>query len=64
MERKIVQELIQHELNEKNLQAELKKLLDPNHRAQLRSDYAELRHKLGDKGAATRAAKLMVAALK
>jgi lipid-A-disaccharide synthase len=64
MGRKIVAELIQHELNEDNLDLELKKILNSEHREILRKDYADLRNKLGNRGAAKRAAKLIVEEIK
>jgi len=59
-----VKELIQSELNEKNLKAELDKLLEPASRQQLLNNYAELKQKLGGSGASRHTAELMVAALK
>jgi lipid-A-disaccharide synthase len=56
MDRPLVRELIQHELNRENLRASLQEILDPAHRTQLQKDYEALRHKLGDKGASERAA--------
>jgi lipid-A-disaccharide synthase len=64
MGRKIVAELIQHELNENNLDLELKKILNSEHREILRKDYADLRNKLGNRGAAKRAAKLILEEIK
>lgn len=64
MDREIVKELIQNELNEKNLKAELDKLLNIDSREQLLRDYSELRSKLGGAGASQKAAKLMISYLK
>jgi lipid-A-disaccharide synthase len=64
MDREIVKELIQNELNEKNLKAELDKLLNKDSREKLLKDYSELRSKLGGAGASKKAAKLMVSYLK
>lgn len=60
MDREVVRELIQQELNTENLVAELKKLMDPDHAEQLGRDYKELREKLGDVGASRRAAEGMI----
>lgn len=58
MKKLVVTELIQDELNEKNLKIELDKLLhNQNHRKQVLEDYAQLWHLLGDKPASTTAAK-------
>jgi lipid-A-disaccharide synthase len=60
MEREIVKELIQGELNAKNLIRELKMVVhDKGKLIQLQSDYKELKEKLGDKGASDRAANLI-----
>lgn len=64
MDREIVKELIQNELNEKNLKAELDKLLDPASRQLMLENYEELKAKLGGAGASKYTAGLMVAALK
>ncbi|MCE3280244.1 MAG: lpxB [Bacteroidetes bacterium] len=64
MDREIVKELIQNELNEINLKAELDKLLNKDSRDKLLKDYSELRSKLGGAGASQKAAKLMVSYLK
>jgi lipid-A-disaccharide synthase len=53
----VVKELIQDEMTPKNLEAELNKLLhDEEYRQQMKSDYADLRQRLGGKGASARAA--------
>lgn len=57
MDREVVKELIQDELNEQNLIAQLKETLLPEHQAQMKKLYAELKNKLGGKGASERAAK-------
>jgi lipid-A-disaccharide synthase len=57
MDREVVRELIQHELNEKNLKNELHRLLkDEAVRKQMASDYRELALKLGESGASGKAA--------
>jgi lipid-A-disaccharide synthase len=57
MDRPVVKELIQDELNLENLRRELTLLINdtPAHE-KLRADYAELRAKLGGDGASRRAA--------
>lgn len=57
MNRPVVKELIQNELNTKNLKAALNEILQPEHRKQLKKDYAELYQKLGGAGASDKTAK-------
>ncbi len=64
MDREIVKELIQSELNEVNLKRELDKLLTPNSRKIMLSDYETLKMKLGGAGASSNTAELMIAYLK
>lgn len=64
MDREIVKELIQNELNETNLKAELDKILNPVSRQKMLDDYAALREKLGGAGASKKLAGLMIAYLK
>ncbi len=59
MDREVVKELIQHEFNVKNLKAELQKILKPEVREKMFSDYFELEQKLGGKGASANTAKLI-----
>ena len=47
MDKEIVKELIQQELNEQQLKKELSKLLDPQQNIQLLNDYQELKQELG-----------------
>jgi lipid-A-disaccharide synthase len=63
MDREIVKELIQSELNESNLKRELDKLLTVNSRKMMLSDYEELKMKLGGSGASQKTAELMIAYL-
>jgi lipid-A-disaccharide synthase len=63
MDREIVKELIQSELNESNLKRELDKLLTANSRKMMLSDYEELKMKLGGSGASQKTAELMIAYL-
>lgn len=60
MNRAIVKELIQSELNKRNLELELNRLLIGESRQALLQDYEELHQRLGGTGASKRAAKLMV----
>ena len=60
MDKEIVRELIQHDLNEAEVKAELTKLLTSSHRENMQLAYKELREKLGNSGASERAAELIV----
>jgi lipid-A-disaccharide synthase len=61
MDKPVVKELIQAELNEKNLKEELDKLLhDNSYRANLLADYSELWNKLGSQNASQLAAEAIV----
>ena len=59
MDREVVTELIQGDLNTKQLKKELTKILDEDIRKKLFSDYYELEKKLGGKGASEKTAKLI-----
>lgn len=59
MDREVVKELIQTQLNTKNLVAELQKVLGEN-RNKILQDYDELRAKLGGKGASDSAAEVIL----
>lgn len=59
MDRAVVKELIQSELTTENLVSELKLVLNED-RSKILSDYEELRHKLGGKGASENAADIIV----
>lgn len=61
MDREVVKELIQGEMNTSNLRKELKKILDDVHRKELLKDYADLQKKLGGRGASKKAAEAIVA---
>ena len=56
MDAPVVTELIQGDLNTRNLKAELDKLLDPAYREKLQGDYQALRERLGNEGASERTA--------
>lgn len=63
MDREVVKELIQDELTTDNLVQELSKVLGSN-RSRILTNYAELREKLGNKGASEKAAEIIVTAKK
>lgn len=61
MDREVVKELIQDELNIENLTQELSQLLmNEKVKSQLQTNYTELKEKLGQNGASKRAAKIVV----
>ncbi len=60
MDKEIVTELIQNDLNETNLKAEVDKLLTPSTRKAMLDNYTELKAKLGGSGASKKAAELMI----
>ncbi len=64
MDKEIVRELIQDDLNEQNLKTELDKLLTSETRNKLLADYTELKTKLGGPGASQKTAELMIKYLK
>jgi lipid-A-disaccharide synthase len=64
MDKEVVRELIQEELNTKNLKVELHKILNSESRAVLFQNYADLKHKLGGEGASKKTAELIVNSLK
>jgi lipid-A-disaccharide synthase len=63
MDKEVVTELIQEQCNTKNIKAELQKILEPNYRKQLLSQYDLLEQKLGGIGASEKTAKLIVRSL-
>ena len=60
MDREVVTELIQNELNTENLVKELNKILNKEKREQVLRDYEILRSKLGGSGASYNAAEIIV----
>lgn len=64
MDREVVTELIQGDLNKKRLKHELSAILNTKKREQLFLDYFELEKKLGGRGASAKAAKLICSAIK
>jgi len=64
MDREVVTELIQGDLNKERLKKELTAILQSEKREQLFIDYFELEKKLGGKGASEKAAKLIYETIK
>lgn len=60
MDKEVVTELIQNQLNQKNLIFELNKLLNPQTRAVILNDYEALETKLGGIGASEKTAKIII----
>ncbi len=60
MDKEVVKELIQDELNKKNLSNELSKLLNPETRAVILKNYDVLENKLGGVGASEKTAKFII----
>ncbi|MAZ71595.1 MAG: lipid-A-disaccharide synthase [Flavobacteriaceae bacterium] len=63
-DKEVVKELIQGDLNPKNLKKELRHILDEYQRAALFLDYYDLEQKLGGKGASEKTATLIIQSLK
>jgi len=59
LNKEVVKELIQDELNVKNLKYELASILNPSYRTQMFNDYFELEQQLGGSGASENTAKLI-----
>ena len=64
MDREVVKELIQKELNTKNLELELHTIISGNQREEMLSQYAILEQKLGGKGASSKTAELIIHTIK
>ena len=64
MDKEVVKELIQKELNTKNLETELNKIISGNQRQEMLSQYEILEQKLGGKGASEKTADLILNAIK
>jgi lipid-A-disaccharide synthase len=64
MDKEVVTELIQDNLNTSTLKIELQKLLNTNHRDLVLENYNALEKKLGGSGASEKTAKLIVKNLK
>jgi lipid-A-disaccharide synthase len=64
MDKEVVKELIQEELNTKNLKIELEKILNSENRTILLQNYAELKQNLGGHGASQKTAELIVNSLR
>lgn len=57
VDKPLVEELIQHDLNESNVTNALKRILDPVHSGALKQEYEKMRQKLGEGGASAKAAR-------
>ncbi|MDX1941625.1 MAG: lipid-A-disaccharide synthase [Saprospiraceae bacterium] len=64
VDRLLVKELIQNDLNTQNLQQELSAILNPEKAKEIKTGYAELRQRLGNIGASERAANTIISFLK
>ena len=60
VDRLLVKELIQKDLNTNNLRQALSEILIPQKAAEIKTGYAELREKLGNAGVSARAAKVII----
>ncbi|GAB5525069.1 MAG: lipid-A-disaccharide synthase [Roseivirga sp.] len=60
LDRQVVQELVEGDLNERRMIHELQALLEPANRKRMLADYDELEAKLGGEGASERVAELMI----
>jgi lipid-A-disaccharide synthase len=60
MDREVVKEFIQDDVTENKLAAELERIINSPHKQTLLDNYAELRTKLGERGASSRVAKDVV----
>ncbi|MCW5921293.1 MAG: lipid-A-disaccharide synthase [Saprospiraceae bacterium] len=60
MDRPLVRELIQDELDRENIKTSLAEILNPEKAAELQAGYAELRERLGQGGASERAAQAIL----
>ena len=64
MEKVVVKELIQQELNPENLKKELQQIIEGSCREDILKKYKVLKHKFGNEGASEKAAKKMYEALR
>ncbi len=64
LDRLVVQELVEGDLNERKMISELSALLEPDNRRRILADYDELESRLGGEGASERVAELMIEDLK
>jgi len=62
--KEVVPELIQHDVNPERIAAEARKLLEPGHYARVVAELAVVRGKLGDAGAARRAAEAVMSVIR
>lgn len=64
MDKEVVRELIQNDLNTKNLELELKKIISGNQREEILTQYQYLEQKLGGIGASSTAAEWIIKSIK
>lgn len=65
MDKEVVKELIQNDFNEKQLEQELRKILeDETYKSKIKSEYNQLKQKLGGGGASAKTAKIIFDTLK
>jgi lipid-A-disaccharide synthase len=64
MDKEVVKELIQSDLNTKNLETELHKIISGNQRQEILNNYSILEQKLGGVGASTTTAEKIIKAIK
>ena len=64
MEKEVVKELIQNELNTHNLEIELHKILSGISREIIKNEYEILEQKLGGKGASEKTANFIISSFK
>jgi lipid-A-disaccharide synthase len=64
MDKEVVKELIQNELNSKNLEIELHKIISGKTRETIQNDYEILEQKLGGKGASEKTANGIIPSIK
>lgn len=64
LEKEAIKELLQNDLNYKNLKTELSKILNPEYRETVLGDYKKFRNLMGEKGASDKVAAKMIQYLK
>jgi lipid-A-disaccharide synthase len=64
MDKEVVKELIQNELNTTNLEIELHKILSGKSRETIQNEYEILEQKLGGKGASEKTANFIISSIK
>jgi lipid-A-disaccharide synthase len=61
--REVVPELLQRDVNGRRIADEVRNLVRPDNNARVKADLADVRHRLGERGASRRAAEAIMAAL-